>query len=229
MRGTDVHQEGLFSYLSPESRIPKRHPLRPVREMVISPERTEPVSLNRCTRTRDVARFRRRSCCGHCCCRSCIRIRSERMLCEQLDYNLLFRWFIGLSMDDPVWDHSTFSKTGTAYWSRILRAGLFDAILAQAEARDLTSDEHFTVDGTLIEAWASLKSVRAKMARMTRLKEVGVIRSGISTGKSARTIRHESSTDPESRAVSQRSWQGGPILLYGSCADGEPPWAGGGW
>ena len=70
-------------------------------------------------------------------------IRSERMLCEQLDYNLLFRWFIGLSMDDPVWDHLLLESD--------IARGLFDAILAQAEARDLTSDEHFTVDGTLIE------------------------------------------------------------------------------
>ena len=110
-------------------------------------------------------------------------IRSERMLCEKLDYNLLFRWFIGLSMDDPVWDHSTFSKNRDRLLESDIARGLFDAILAQAEARDLTSDEHFTVDGTLIEAWASLKSVRAKDGSDDPLKEVGVIRSGISTGE----------------------------------------------
>ena len=134
MRGTDVHQEGLFSYLSPGSRIPKRHPLRPVREMVDTAlsELSGKFAVA-CTRIRDVVRFRRRSCCGHCCCRSSLRFDSAGeklfMLCEQLDYNLLFRWFIGLSMDDPAWDHSSFSKNRDVHLleSDIAR-GLFDAI-----------------------------------------------------------------------------------------------------
>ena len=189
MRGTDVHQAGLFSYLSPESRIPKRHPLRPVREMVdiaLSELSGQFASMYSDTGRRSIPPEK---LLRALLLQILYSIRSERMLCEQLDYNLLFRWFIGLSMDDPVWDHSTFSKNRDRLLESDIARGLFDAILAQAEARDLTSDEHFTVDGTLIEAWASLKSVRAKMARMTRLKEVGVIRSGISTGKSARTIR----------------------------------------
>ena len=162
MRGTDVHQEGLFSYLSPESRIPKRHPLRPVREMV-------DIALSELSGQFEsmYSDTGRRSIPPEKLLRALLlqilySIRSERMLCEQLDYNLLFRWFIGLSMDDPVWDHSTFSKNRDRLLESDIARGLFDAILAQAEARDLTSDEHFTVDGTLIEAWASLKSVRAK-------------------------------------------------------------------
>ena len=110
MRGTDVHQEGLFSYLSPESRIPKRHPLRPVREMV-------DIALSELSGQFEsmYSDTGRRSIPPEKLLRALLlqilySIRSERMLCEQLDYNLLFRWFIGLSMDDPVWDHSTFSK-----------------------------------------------------------------------------------------------------------------------
>lgn len=89
-------------------------------------------------------------------------IRSERLLCEQLDYNLLFRWFIGLSMDDAVWDHSTFSKNRDRLLELDIARGFFEAIVAKVEAKGLNSDEQFTVDGTLIEAWASLKSVRRK-------------------------------------------------------------------
>jgi transposase len=89
-------------------------------------------------------------------------IRSERLLMEQLDYNLLFRWFVGLSMDDKVWNHSVFSKNRERFLRSDLAAAFFRRILEQAAAAGLLSDEHFTVDGTLIEAWASLKSFRPK-------------------------------------------------------------------
>ena len=118
-------------------------------------------------------------------------IRSERMLCEQLDYNLLFRWFIGLSMDDPVWDHSTFSKNRDRLLESDIARGLFDAI---HEARDLTSDEHFTVDGTLIEAWASLKSVRAKD---------GSDDPPTLNGQKRKNDTHESSTDPSPGCIAK--------------------------
>ena len=89
-------------------------------------------------------------------------IRSERMLMEQLDYNLLFRWFVGLSMDDRIWDPTVFTKNR----DRLLRGQIavlfFEQVLAEARERGLTSDEHFTVDGTLVEAWASLKSFKRK-------------------------------------------------------------------
>ncbi len=162
MRGTDVHQEGLFSYLSPESRIPKHHPLRPVRAMV-----NEALAELSSQFEAAYADTGRPSIAPEKLIRASLlqifySIRSERLLCEQLDYNLLFRWFVGLSMDDPVWDHSSFSKNRERLLEADIARGFFDAIVAQAEARGLTSDEHFTVDGTLIEAWASLKSVRAK-------------------------------------------------------------------
>ena len=89
-------------------------------------------------------------------------IRSERQLMEQLDYNLLFRWFVGLSMDDSVWDHSTFSKNRDRFLETNLAESFFKLILAQADEANLLSEDHFSVDGTLIEAWASMKSVRPK-------------------------------------------------------------------
>lgn len=162
MRGTDIHQEGLFSYLSPESRIPKRHPLRPIREMV---DRALGELSGQFEAMYAVAG--RPSIPPEKLLRALLlqifySIRSERLLCEQLEYNLLFRWFIGLSMEDAVWDHSTFAKNRDRLLESDIARGFFEAIVFQAEARGLTSDEHFTVDGTLIEAWASLKSVRKK-------------------------------------------------------------------
>jgi len=199
MRGTDVHQEGLFSYLSPESRIPKHHPLRPVREMVDT-------ALSELSGKFEsmYADTGRQSIPPEKLLRALLlqilySIRSERMLCEQLDYNLLFRWFIGLSMDDPVWDHSTFSKNRDRLLESDIARGLFDAILAQAEARDLISDEHFTVDGTLIEAWASLKSVRAKDGSNDPPEGGGRNPERDFHGQKRKNDTHESSTDPEAR------------------------------
>src|SRR3974390_2881760 len=160
MRGKDVQQQAMFSYLSPEARVPLDHPLRPIRNMVnqalaelsgdfqamysregrpsIPPEKLLRALLLQVLYT----------------------IRSERLLMEQLDYNLLFRWFVGLSMDDKVWNHSVFSKNRERFLRSDLAAAFFRGILDQAAAADLLSDEHFTVDGTLIEAWASPKSFR---------------------------------------------------------------------
>jgi len=162
MRGTDVHQEGLFSYVSPESRIPKRHPLRPIRQMVDAAlsELSDQFETS-------YAQTGRPSIPPEKLVRALLlqvfySIRSERLLCEQLDYNLLFRWFVGLSMDDAVWDHSTFSKNRDRLMQAEIAAAFFERVLAQAKAKGLTSDEHFSVDGTLIEAWASLKSFRPR-------------------------------------------------------------------
>src|SRR5438132_4972677 len=88
--------------------------------------------------------------------------RSERQLMEQLDYNLLFRWFVGLSMDDPVWDPTVFTKNRERLLRGDIARAFFERVLAQAQQRQLLSVEHFTVDGTLIEAWAGLKSFKQK-------------------------------------------------------------------
>jgi transposase len=158
MRGADVHQEGLFSYVSPESRIPKEHPLRPIRQMVDAAllELSDAFEGS-------YARLGRPSIAPEKLVRALLlqvfySIRGERLLCEQLNYNLLFRWFVGLSMDDAVWDHSTFSKNRDRLMQAEIAEAFFERVLAQAKSKGLTSDEHFSVDGTLIEAWASLKS-----------------------------------------------------------------------
>lgn len=162
MRGVDIHQEGLFTYVSPEGRIPKRHPLRPIRVMVDQALRGLGSSFEAMYATAGRPSIAPEKLLRALLLQIFYSIRSERLLCEQVDYNLLFRWFIGLSMDDPVWDHSTFSKNRDRLLQSDIARRFFEAVLAQAESEGLTSDEHFTVDGTLIEAWASLKSVRRK-------------------------------------------------------------------
>ena len=162
MRGEHREDGGLFSYVSLESRIPKRHPIRQMRQLVDS-------ALANLDQLFDeiYAREGRPSIPPERLIRASLlqvlySIRSERQLMEQLDYNLLFRWFVGLGVDEPVWNPSTFSKNRDRLAEADVGRRLFDEIVELARRQGLTSDEHFSVDGTLIAAWASQKSVRRK-------------------------------------------------------------------
>lgn len=162
MRGTDLKHEGMFSYVSPEARVPTNHPLRPIRAMVSEALEQMDRKLERL-----YSQTGRPSIAPERLIRALLlqvlySIRSERMLVEQLEYNLLFRWFVGLSVDEPVWDHSTFSKNRDRLFGADIARELFDAIVEQVRMAGLLSDQHFSVDGTMIEAWASHKSFRPK-------------------------------------------------------------------
>ncbi len=162
MRGDDTRQEGLFSYLSPEKRVPADHPLRAIRRMV-----DEALGALGDLFESLYARTGRPSIAPEKLLRASLlqifySVRSERQLMEQLSYNLLFRWFVGLSMDEEVWDHSVFSKNRERLLEGEVTRRFFEAVLGQAEEAGLVSEEHFSVDGTLIEAWASFKSFRPK-------------------------------------------------------------------
>jgi len=128
-------------------------------------------------------------------------VRSERMFCEQLDYNLLFRWFLDLNWDEPAFDHSTFSRNRMRLLEHNVAGEFFRTVVAEARELKLTSDEHFTVDGTLIEAWASLKSVRPKGKKPT--DRTPPDDSGNPSvdfhGERRRNATHQSTTDPEAR------------------------------
>src|SRR5216110_2747431 len=162
MRGGDRQQAGMFSYLSPEQRIPADHPLRPIREM------TDEVLRQLSRRFAGLyAKTGRPSIAPEKLLRALLlqvlySVRSERLLMEQLEYNLLFRWFVGLSMDDQVWAPTTFTKNRDRLLEGDIAAAFFDAIVLHADSARLLSDEHFTVDGTLLEAWASQKSFRPR-------------------------------------------------------------------
>ena len=160
MRGHDEQTEHMFSYVSPEQRVPADHPLRAIRQM------TDRVLARLSqTFTRMYSTIGRPSIAPEQLLRALLlqvlyTVRSERMLMEQLEYNLLFRWFVGLNMDDPVWDPTVFTKNRDRLLAADVAALFFQRVLDEAKAQHVLSDEHFTVDGTLLEAWASLKSFK---------------------------------------------------------------------
>jgi transposase len=160
MRGDDLNQPGVFSYVSPEQRVPAEHPLRPIRTMAEAALREMSPGFSRLYAKHGRPSIAPEKLLKALLLQALYSVRSERMLMEQLDYNLLFRWFIGLNMDDPVWDATTFSKNRERLLRGEVAEAFFRAVLGQARAAGLLSDEHFTVDGTLIEAWAGQKSLR---------------------------------------------------------------------
>jgi transposase len=160
MRGPDHQQSAMFSYLSPEQRVPSDHPLRAVRQMAD----TVLTQLSQVF-SKMYSDIGRRSIPPEKLLRALLlqvlyTVRSERMLMEQLEYNLLFRWFVGLNMDEPVWDVTVFTKNRERFLQADIAKKFFEQVLQQAQALDLMSDEHFTVDGTLLEACAGLKSFK---------------------------------------------------------------------
>src|SRR5258708_8728436 len=191
MRGHDEQQASMFSYIAPEKRVPADHPLRRVRELTdralreLSPKFSEIYS-----------RHGRPSIAPEKLLRALLlealdSVRSERLLMEQLQYNLLFRWFVGLSLDEAVWDVTVFTKNRERLLEGEVAEAFFEAVLKQAEGEGLLSDEHFTVDGTLIEAWANRKSFQEKKDPPQR-----------GTGSGGRlTLRdtHESKSDAQAR------------------------------
>lgn len=191
MRGVFEDLGRLFSYVSPETRVPASHPLRKVRELV----REVLAGLNG-SFARLYAREGRPSIpperlLGALLLQVFYGIRSERQLMEQLDYNLLYRWFVGLSPDDPVWDATTFTKNRERLQDGEVFEKFMTKLLNHPQVKPLLSDEHFSVDGTLIEAWASQKSFRPKD---------GSGGDGADFHKQKRKNEtHASTTDPESR------------------------------
>lgn len=158
MRGTDTQQSAAFSYLSPEERVPMSHPLRAIR--VLTDQILQRLSS---AFAGMYSKIGRPSIAPEKLLRALLlqvlyTVRSERMLMEQLDYNILFRWFVGLNMDEPVWDETVYTKNRDRLLKGEVARRFFDLVLAEAKSLDLVSDEHFTVDGTLLEACASLKS-----------------------------------------------------------------------
>jgi transposase len=194
MRGDDNQQEGMFSSVSPDKRVPADHPLRPIRKMVdkilkeMSPQFAKLYS--------DVGRP---SIAPERLLRSLLLQifysgRSERMLIEQLQYNLLFRWFVGMEMDEAVWNHAVYSKNRERLLKEEVAETFFQQVLERA--RPFMSDEHFTVDGTLMEAWASQKSFRPKDGTE---KPPGTGGDVDFRGEKRKNQTHESRTDPEAR------------------------------
>lgn len=197
MRGDSDDSEPMFYYFTTSERVPQDHPLRPVRAMADEALRALSPRFSRL-----YSKIGRPSIPPEHLLRALLLqyfygIRSERLLMEQLQYNILFRWFVGLSMDERVWDATVFSKNR----DRLLRGDIAQRFLqetiAQARDRGLTSDEHFSVDGTLIEAWASQKSFRAKDGSDDDTPKGNTPPDF--RGKPRKNDTHQSTTDPQAR------------------------------
>jgi transposase len=199
MRGKGEQQLDVFSYVSPEQRVPQDHPLRLLRAMTDHALQQLQPQFNKL-----YAKTGRPSIAPEKLLRALLlqalySVRSERMLMEQLDYNLLFRWFVGLNMDDPIWDVTVFTKNRERLLDGDIAEAFFQAVLKQAREQNLLSDEHFTVDGTLLEAWASLKSFQRKDGkRMTPPDDPGNATVDFH-GERRSNETHESKTDPDAK------------------------------
>src|SRR5262249_41648859 len=211
MRGVDSKQAGLFSYISPEERIPKNHPLRPIRAIVSEALEQMDGKLEKLYSQTGRPSIAPEKLIRALLLQVLYTIRSERLLVEQLEYNLLFRWFVGLSVDEPVWDHSTFSKNRDRLLEADIARELFKAIVEQAQVAGLLSDEHFSVDGTMIEAWASQKSFRPKDGSDDPPAGAGRNAERDFHGEKRTNDTHASTTDPQSRLY--RKARGTPSKL----------------
>src|SRR5436305_4075992 len=216
MRGDDQEQQGaMWSYVPMERRIPADHPLRRMRRMVVgrlpelSPRFDELYS-----------RVGRPSIAPEKLLRALLlqvlyTIRSERLLMEQLDYNLLFRWFVGLEMDDPIWNPTVFTKNRERLLAGDIARAFFDRVVAQARERGLLSDEHFTVDGTLVEAWASLKSFKRKDAPAPPPDDPGNPTVNFH-GEPRSNATHASTTDPDAKLARKGQGKEAKLSYCGS-------------
>ena len=189
MRGDDQQQAGMFSYVSLEDRVPQDHPLRAIRKSVDEILRAMGKDLDGMYASTGRPSVPPERLLRAVLLQIFYSVRSERLLMEQLNYNLLFRWFVGLEMDEPVWNHAVFSKNRERLLNQEVAREFFRRVLAQAKAH--LSDEHFSVDGTLIEAWASQKSFQKKNG--------GDGPPGEFRGEKRSNETHESRTDPEAK------------------------------
>ena len=213
MRGGDTQQGHMWSYLQPEQRVPQDHPLRAIRAMVdqalkdLSPRfallysHTGRPSIppEQLLRALLLQAF--------------YSVRSERQLMEQLDYNLLFRWFVGLSMDDPIWDPTVFTKNRDRLLQGDIAQAFFAAVLTQARQANLVSAEHFTVDGTLLEAWASHKSFQPTDDPPPPTDDDPGNPTVDFRGEKRSNTTHQSTTDPDAQLVRKSKGQAA-ILAY---------------
>ena len=226
MRGSDERSGSLFSYVDLEARVRGDHPLRAIRDRECGAERSVGAF------TALYTDFGRPSIAPEKLLRAMLLqafygIRSERQLMERLEFDLLFRWFVGLGVDDPVWDHSTFSKNRDRLLEGEIAAKFLAAVLAQPKVKRLLSSDHFSVDGTLIEAWASIKSFRRKDGSDDDREGPGRNAERNFHKEKRSNETHQSTTDPGGAALQEGRRAAGQALLHGACPDGEPPWLGG--
>ena len=214
MRGDDEDTGAMFSYLSPETRVRPDHPLRPIRRMTDA-------ALDRLSGRFDrlYSDIGRPSIPPEKLLRALLlqmlyTIRSERLLMEELDYSVLFRWFVGLGMDDPVWDATTFTKNRDRLLAGDVAEAFFQEVMAEARTAGLLSDEHFTVDGTLLAAWASQKSFRPRDTPPDVPDDPGNPTVNF-RGEERKNDTHQSTTDPDARLYKKSTGSEARLVYLG--------------
>src|SRR6201984_3002592 len=199
MRGNDQQQGHVFSYISPEQRVRKDHPLRPVRTMgdkVLNEPSPRSAKM--------YSRVGRPSIPPEQLLRALLlqmlySVRSERLLIEEIDYNILFRWFVGLNLDDAVWDATVFTKNRDRLLEAEVAKDFLALVVEQAREKGWASDEHFTVDGSLLEAWASAKSFQPKNKKSSLPPDDPGNPTLDYHGEKRSNETHESKSDPEAK------------------------------
>jgi transposase len=216
MRGSDRQQADMYSYISPEERVRANHPLRVIRAMADE-------ALKNMSERFDTmyAKTGRPSIPPEKLLRAQLiqmlySIRSERLLMEEIDYSLLFRWFVGMNLDEPVWDVTVFTKNRNRLLEGDVAREFLCEVIAQAQAKGLTSDEHFTVDGTLIEAWASLKSFQRKDQKNAPPPDDPGNPTVDFHGESRSNQTHESTTDADARLARKGSGKEAKLSYNGN-------------
>jgi transposase len=198
MRGDDPRHESMFSYVTPEKRVRADHPLRPIRRMTDAALARLSGRFDHLYSTTGRPSIPPEQLLRALLLQMLYSIRSERLLVEELDYSVLYRWFVGLSMDDTVWDATTFTKNRDRLLEGDIADAFFAEVLAAIKQDGLLSDEHFTVDGTLLEAWASHKSFQPKDA-VRRPPDDPKNPTVNFHGQTRRNDTHQSTTDPDAR------------------------------
>src|SRR5918995_6860189 len=199
MRGPDEQTSHMFSYVVPEHRVRQDHPLRAMRRMTDDVLATLSPRFDRMYSDMGRPSIPPEQLLRALLLQSLYTIRSERLLMEEIDYSILFRWFVGLGMDDEIWSPTTFSKNRDRLLQGEIAAAFFDAVVDQARQANLPSDEHFTVDGTLLDAWGSLKSFRRTDGEPPAPPDDPGNPTINFHGESRRNDTHQSTTDPDAR------------------------------
>ena len=214
MRGTDGRTDQLFSYLSCEARVPKDHPLRPIRAIVDAALQALSPAFEKLYAPIGRPSIPPEKLLRALLLQAFYSVRSERQLMEQLDYNLLFRWFVWLSMDAEIWDVTVFTKNRDRLIEGEIAAKFMARVLSRPDVKALLSDDHFSVDGTLIEAWASMKSFRPKDGSGSP-PDAGRNGERDFHGEKRSNETHASTTDPDARLIRKGRGQAAKLAYMG--------------
>ncbi|MGH9783317.1 MAG: IS5 family transposase [Terriglobia bacterium] len=216
MRGEERQQTRLFSYVSPEHRIPPKHPIRTIRQLVDRGLQALSPQFDALYATGGRPSIPPEQLLRALLLQVLFTVRSERQLMERIEYDLMFRWFVGLELDEPVWDVTVFTKNRDRLLAGEIAQAFFQVVLAEAQQRHLLSPEHFTIDGTLVRAWAGQKSFRRRRGRRRGPPEDDPGNPTVDFhGERRSNATHQSTTDPDARLAKKGAGHEAQLAYHG--------------